>query len=821
MVLRILIILGLLLAVISGVSLASENSQAAVASDTSAEITYPGLGELGSRTTAVTAFVGKAEEQLVQVAQLADAEQRLHELTKQLTGLNDEIKPFGPPEDWYVDRLSLYIRQYAQLQEGLASLQDSLANRQGQIDAVRKRLTTEQEFWKGWAASLSDRQQKLPPQTLTQVNQQLTKLNKATGSSSLKIVSLQEKISVLQGGLIATIDHLTSSLERLRQATFRKNAPSFVSSRFYQQFTPGLLDEARKGLLTALRVDPSFWEEGGLSLALMFVLFCGGSGTIWYYRKRFEQTEEWQFVLSHPLAVGCFLAVILFWWLTPSIPTLVRFLLQVAAVLSAVIMTMSLVENRRQGLTLWFAGIISLVTSGVRMASLPQPLFRTYIALLALIFIPLLLQQIKYSRKQRGTAQGKLFRAVSRLAIIVLAVSFVGQLAGFINFSTWLIQATFETALTILFVHMILLLAGGAIDVSLTFFQYRQRDFFLRFGYELATRLKRLLKVLIVGFAVVYLLPVWRIFTTFNEAWNGILSVGFTFGETYITVEMLGLAFFSFYLAMQISWLLQGMSDTQLFARRTVDRGVRDAIKKLIHYAIILIGFLIALGFVGMKLQNFIVLLSAFGVGIGFGLQDIVNNFLSGLILLFERPIKVGDGVLIDNEYGTVSRIGLRSTVVENLNQAELIVPNSQIISQKVTNWTLSNRRVRLVLPVGVAYGSDLEKVLAILTRVAAEHPDVMKDPKPMPLFIQFGGSSLDFELRVWLDNIDNRPRVQNELLLAIDRCFRIEGIEIPFPQHDLHLRSVAPGIFSSGKLAGFAGDDNPPGSEGSEPELT
>ncbi len=809
MVLRIVILTSLLLTFILSPVCASENSFAPVVSESVPESVFPGLGELGNRTTSVTAFVGKAEEQLAQVADLADTQSRFDELAKQLTGLNSEIAPFGPPEDWYVDRLSLYIRQYTQLQENLSSLQNSLASRQGQIDAMRNRVNSELEFWKGWAASLASQQQKLPSQTLAQVNQQLNRLSKTAGNSAVKIVVLQEKISTLQGNLIVTIDHLTSGLERLRQATIRKNAPSFMSDSFYQQLTPLLMTEARKGFLTALRVDQSFWEENGLSLTLMLVMIGAISGAIRYYRKRFEQTDEWQFVLRHPVAVGCFLAIILFWWLTPSIPTLIRFVLQTCAVLSAVIMTMSLVENRRQGMTLWFAGLISLVTAGIRMASIPQPLFRVYIALLALIFIPLLLQQIKYSRQQRGDSKGKLFRAVLRFSIVVLGVSLVAQLAGFINFSTWLILATFETALTILFVHMIVLLAGGAIDVTLKFLRHRQRDFFLRFGSELAVRLKRFLKVLIVGFAVFYLLPVWRIFTTFNDAWSGILNIGFDFGETHITIEMLGLAFFSFYLAMQISWLMQGMSDTQLFARRTVDRGVRDAIKKLIHYAIILIGFLIALGFVGLKLQNFIVLLSAFGVGIGFGLQDIVNNFLSGLILLFERPIKVGDGVLIDDEYGTVSRIGLRSTVVENLNQAELIVPNSQIISQKMTNWTLSNRRVRLVLPVGVAYGSDLEKVLAILTTVAAEHPDVLKDPKPMPLFIQFGGSSLDFELRVWLDNIDNRPRVQNELLLAIDRYFRAEGVEIPFPQHDLHLRSVTPEIFSSMGMPRNARADN------------
>jgi small-conductance mechanosensitive channel len=225
---------------------------------------------------------------------------------------------------------------------------------------------------------------------------------------------------------------------------------------------------------------------------------------------------------------------------------------------------------------------------------------------------------------------------------------------------------------------------------------------------------------------------------------------------------------------------------------------VRDAVKKLLHYMLVLVGFLLAAGVAGFELQNLLVLAGAFGIGIGFGLQDIANNFLSGIILLFERPIKVGDGVLIDGDYGTVVRIGLRSTVVENLDQAELIVPNAQMISQKVTNWTLSTRRVRVVIPVGVAYGSDLELVLSLLRETGEQHPEVLEDPQPSPIFVQFGDSSLAFELRVWISDVDKRPRIKSELLLSIDKRFREAGVEIPFPQRDLHLRSVAAGILAT-----------------------
>ena len=179
------------------------------------------------------------------------------------------------------------------------------------------------------------------------------------------------------------------------------------------------------------------------------------------------------------------------------------------------------------------------------------------------------------------------------------------------------------------------------------------------------------------------------------------------------------------------------------------------------------------------------------GVGIGFGMQNIVNNFVSGLILLFERPVKIGDTVTIGEDWGTISRIGLRSTVVETFDRSEIIVPNADLISQKVTNWTYSSKIVRVNLPVGVAYGSSLEKVLDILNKAAKEHDDVISYPEPNTIFEGFGNSSIDFKLRFWVHTIDDRMKVRSEVAVIVDRLFREEGVTIPFPQQDLHLRSV------------------------------
>ena len=756
---------------------------------------FPGLSELGSRSAALADFVSQATDKLRQFSELSKQYETLSGISDQYKKLSAEIKPLGDPDSWYVDRLTLYFNQFGQLRQDLDKLQELLTTRQQDVEKIRNQAQQEADYWGSWAEELKKQQLQMPQKTLYGVRQQLEKLDALLKKQFDQLLPLQEKTAALQRELLATSDSLTQALQKLRKATFRKNAHSFLSKDFYAQFSPDLWSQVKAGLNAAYQLDTTFFQDNGFEIVLALAVLVGIICLLYYYRKRFEQMDEWQFVLKHPFAAGSFVAVVLFWMWAPPLPTLLHFTTQLWAVVAATSMAASLVENRRQAWVLILAALVFQITSAFRMIALPQPLFRLYIAFLAVIFIPPLVQQVALSRKLRGAKEGRFFRALLRLAILVLAVSLIGQLAGYMNFSTWMIQATFATGMIILFARMALLLGNGVADILRNLMSHSSQLFFVHFSDDLAVHFNRLLRVVVIGFSFFYLLPVWRIFATINDAWSVLSQFGFDLGTVHVSLQMLGLAGLAFYLAIQISWLLQAMSETQFFLRRNIDRGVRDAIKKLIHYAVVLIGFMVALSFLGVRLQNFVVLLGAFGVGIGFGLQDIVNNFLSGLILLFERPIKVGDVVLIDGEYGTVSRIGLRSTVVQSLDESELIVPNSQMISQKVTNWTLSSRRVRLVIPVGVAYGSNLEKVLAILSEAAKEHVEVLDDPTPTPLFRQFGNSSLDFELRVWISNVDNRPRIQNELLLDIDRRFREEGIEIPFPQQDLHLRSVASGI--------------------------
>ncbi len=776
----------------------AEDKVAVEAAVEAAGAAFPGLGELGPRSSVLADFVAKSEERLLQLTELSTQKENFTTISDQFKKTVEEMAPLGSPEDWYVDRLNHYSNRFLQIRQGLSSLQQKLADRQLITEKIRIQAEKDKLFWDAWEKELKTQDVKLPKQTIEQVNKLLQQLSNSLKKTSDQLLQLQEKVGAFDREILTVNETLTQALGKLRKATFRRNAYSFFSVEFYQQFNDKLVDQASEGVAVAVKFNPRYLQENGWRAGLMGLLFFVIVWLLRLYRNKLQEADEWLFILQRPLSAAAFLMVAISWIWMPAPPPLFRFAFLLVAVFSATLLTLSMLANNRQRGMLVLAATVVLVTNAFRLISLPQPLFRTYIALLAMLLIPLLVVKITQSKWSCSRGEGRGFRALSRLAIIVLIVSFVGQITGFMNFSTWLIQATFESGIVILFAKMSVTLVSGGLDLGNTLLVQSNQSFFREYGLELTLRVKRLLRFLIYGFALIYLLPVWRLFATINDGWEYLTELTFDIGTLGLSMQMLGSAGIAFYLALQISWVLQGMAETQILARRNVDRGVRDAVKKLMHYAIVLVGFLLALSMLGMGLQNFVVLLGAFGVGIGFGLQDIVNNFLSGLILLFERPIKVGDGVVIDGEYGTVVRIGMRSTVVQNLDEAELIVPNSQMISQKVTNWTLSNRRIRLVVPVGVAYGSDLEQVLAILLEAGLQHLEVLGNPKPSPLFVQFGASSLDFELRVWIANVDHRPRIKNELLLYIDKRFREADIEIPFSQHDLHIRSVSSGVVLS-----------------------
>jgi small-conductance mechanosensitive channel len=272
----------------------------------------------------------------------------------------------------------------------------------------------------------------------------------------------------------------------------------------------------------------------------------------------------------------------------------------------------------------------------------------------------------------------------------------------------------------------------------------------------------------------------------------------FEINKTAITLSSLIMFFVMVGVFALISKLLVRVASAQIFSRVTIDEGTQYTLSRISHYVIMVIGAVVAFQFIGIDLTGLAVILGFLSVGIGFGLQNITSNFVAGLILLFERPIKVGDRIIVDEQEGDVIEIKMRSTTIRTLNNIAVIVPNSNFVSSTVVNWSYGDRRVRLEIEVGVSYGSDLDAVLRVLKEVGGEHPEVLKLPAPDVLHTGFGDSAWNMKLRAWIAEPRRHLEVSSDLNCAIVRRFRENRIEIPFPQRDLNLRSPLPIPFTA-----------------------
>ena len=259
-------------------------------------------------------------------------------------------------------------------------------------------------------------------------------------------------------------------------------------------------------------------------------------------------------------------------------------------------------------------------------------------------------------------------------------------------------------------------------------------------------------------------------------------------GSIGISVENVLAFILTVVVAYLLSTFIRFVLQEDLYQRIGVERGLSYAISKLLHYTILGLGFVLGVAALGVNFTQVSILVGAFGVGIGFGLQSVVNNFVSGLILLFERPIHVGDTIQVGDLLAEVRRIGIRASTVRTRQGADIIVPNAQLITERVTNWTLSDRLRRIDLPVGLNYGADPRKAIQLLEEVARRQPNVLQQPAPRCLLIGYGDSSMNFQLRAWTDQFDDWQYISSDLASAVYDAVIEAGFQFPFPQREVRL---------------------------------
>ena len=280
-------------------------------------------------------------------------------------------------------------------------------------------------------------------------------------------------------------------------------------------------------------------------------------------------------------------------------------------------------------------------------------------------------------------------------------------------------------------------------------------------------------------------------------AWVDLLSageqafIGIQVGGINFSLRAILLAVLMFVIVLGLMRFFQRMLSTRVLPNTKLDQGLQHSVSAIFGYAGICLAVLMAISAAGMDLSNLAIIAGAISVGIGFGMQSIVNNFVSGLILLVERPIKVGDWIVVGADQGFVKDIRVRATEIETFDRSSIVIPNSELISNRVLNWTLKERSGRGIIKIGVSYGSDVEKVREILLEMADKRREILSYPAPQVVFMDFGHSSLDFELRYFLRDIGDVLAVASSIRFELVQRFRDEGVEVPFPQRDLNLRDI------------------------------
>lgn len=770
------------------------------------------LGDLVPLATALADRKVKLEARLAELKRLDDLERQRSALETLGRDLEERIARLTTSGAYGYDQLAALK---ASAQEGLKQTRSLLEQAAGGLAEVGEMLaawTAERQRWAGWKAQVAQEPaaRALRP-TFTEALAAIDGALKLLRGAESPLVDFQRKAAALQSTFQGVLDQTESLLQALKGDRFRKSRPSMFSSAYREQLDPKLLVDLRtrlEGFAGSVKHTVGgdmAWVlllQGALSLALgLGIRRRGTEGT---------SPERWRFVLNRPYAVGFFIGASAVYPLLGGADGAARFLLWIAGAVGAARLAAQLFAAPWRRRLVYLLTALLLLSKFTTVAGVPLPVARLYVAAVGAGGLPLCLWRARESRKAGSPAW---YVWALRLGAAVLGVVLGAEVAGYSGLATYLLEASLQTVFLALFAWMFALLTKGALEFLLWGSPLARRAVLRSHAEVVLKRTGAVLDGIAAFLAFAALLFVWRVYDTPWEAIGAILAFGFTWEGGHVSVGVVGAALAVLYAALFASWCLQRFLDERVYPKRRVEWGARVSINRLVQYAFVLAGFLLAISTLGLDLQKFTVLAGALGIGIGFGLQNIVNNFVSGLILLFERPIKAGDLVQLADQWGTVEKIGLRATVVETFDRAEVIVPNSDLVSGQVTNWTLGNRLNRLVIPVGIAYGSDVPLAMKILEEVGRGNPRVLRDPPPEVYFVAFGASSLDFELRVWLADVQERFLLRSELHQEIDRRFREAKVEIAFPQRDLHLRSVD--VPARQALAGLFRPSSAPGARG------
>jgi potassium-dependent mechanosensitive channel len=612
------------------------------------------------------------------------------------------------------------------------------------------------------------------------------------------LVTLQNRVSQQDQVVTDNLEKIRQAKAQLQRSLLEPDGPPLWEASSRRQSDQVIDASLRRSLSRAVIRAQEFLKARRRAMTAIFTFFLAVLGINLLLRHRVlsrASTEPGTAVhlFQRPVSLALLTALIVALPLSSDAPALIRNLLAVLFVVPVLRFLPPLIHPAFHPL-LYLLVVFGLTAGIWEMLGVPLVLKREVLAGLSLAAIAMgawLIRPARIRQLQPPVKKGSVVIIAAQAALALVFCSLLANLFGYVALSGVLRSGA---ALSAFFAVVLYTAFIAIIAVFSLFWQTRQASSlsFVRTHGGMIS--KSSLRLLSVAAFVLWLYATLNFFTIRESvvgALSSVLTTPIKWGEvdfslggvlTFVLVFMLGVIFAN---------IIRVILRADVLVRLPLKRGLPYAISTITYYLILLAVFLLALAAAGVELSRFTLLTGAFGVGAGFGLQNIINNFFSGIILLFERPIRIGDTLEVGSIAGDVERIGMRSTSIRTPQGAEVIVPNSILISSNVTNWTLTQQRRRAELTVEVASDTDPERVVRLLVEVAASHPDVLHDPKPTALFLGFGNNAINFELRFWVLHFRMHQQVKSELGMKVAAALRQSGIEMALPRQEMYVKSI------------------------------
>jgi potassium efflux system protein len=627
-----------------------------------------------------------------------------------------------------------------------------------------------------------------------------------------RMLSISIRVGQAEEMIDNAFDQLDTAQKELQARLFRFDAPPLWTALAHPPPKSDYLTQIRSVVADAASELKSFFIVyrvwlivHGLALILLWLLIRSLRNRVKQLQLDDPNLEDAINVVSHPFAAALLLALAALLLFYPYAPRVVHELTTILCFVPLYLILPRRLFKRLGTLLIW---LICLHITDRFADILPDLslLRRLLLLLLSVVTFAVLIRVIR-DDSSAGVRGARMIRAVEKTAALLVVVAFISNVLGGLSLTDAIVTAVISSAYGALVLYAIYLIIDAVLRIGMDTRIARMLRMVRRHADLIRRRITTVLQLGLGVLWAVLALHLLQILPAVIDILRSVLAAKAHFGDISLSLGSVLAFVVTVWAAFVISRVMRFFLEEDIYPRLTLPRGIPNAISTGLHYALLLFAFILAVAATGADLGKFTILAGAFGVGIGFGLQNIVNNFISGLILIVERPIMPGDTVQFGDKVGNVKRIGLRSSTIRTWSGAEVIVPNGNLISSDVINWTLSDKQRRLDIPVGVSYGSPVKQVMEILESVASRHEEILETPEPRTLFMGFGSSSLDFELRCWTNHFDRYLAISSDLVVGIEAALNEAGIVIPFPQRDLHVKTV-------GDKAGRALRGEAPGAE-------